>query len=200
MDFLLVVKCYYKTSNFLKLVSKNESYFNQIVVFFYMRKRFILIVVPVVLVIIGITNSSGLFDNSRSEFSEMPIHCKNDIGNCYLGVIAEIVDGDTIHLRNGDSIRFTLVDSPEINTEKGVQSKEYLESICPVGTRVFVDEDDGQLQRSYGRVIGMVYCNDDSVSLNQKIIENNHGTIYKKFCDISEFGKEDWTIKHGCSR
>ncbi|MGI9567805.1 MAG: thermonuclease family protein [Nitrosopumilus sp.] len=163
-----------------------------------MRRRFIPIVVIVVLVIVGIANSSGLFDNYQSKFSEMTIHCQNDIGDCYLGVISEIVDGDTIHLRNGDSIRFTLVDSPEIDTERGVQSKEYLKSLCPVGTRVFVDEDDGQLQGSYDRVIGIVYCDDDSVSLNQKIIENGHGTIYKRFCDISEFGTEDWAIKHGC--
>ena len=166
-----------------------------------MRKRFLSMIVVVILVIVGITNSSGIFNESDipSEFSEMPIHCKNDIGDCYLGVISEIVDGDTINLRNGDSIRFTLVDSPEINTESGVQSKEYLESICPVGTRVFIDEDDGQLQGSYGRVIGIVYCDEDSVSLNQQIIENDMGTIYKEFCEISEFGKEDWATKHdGC--
>lgn len=86
-----------------------------------------------------------------------------------------------------------------MNTKKGIQSRDYLESICPVGQTVHVDEGDGQLQGSYGRVIGIVYCDGNTEqSLNQQIIENGYGIIYKRFCSISEFGKEDWAVKHGC--
>lgn len=119
-------------------------------------------------------------------------------GDCYTDTVSKIVDGDTIHDGSGDSIRLVLVDSPEIYTDEGIKSKKYLESICPVGSTIHVDEDDNQLKGSYGRIIAKVYCDGMNDSLNQKIIENNHGTIYQRFCDVSEFGNEDWAIKYGC--
>ena len=33
---------------------------------------------------------------------------------------------------------------------------------------------------------------------NEKIIENNHRTIYQRFCEISDFGEEGWAVAHGC--
>ena len=119
-------------------------------------------------------------------------------GDCYTDTISRIVDGDTIHDGLGNSIRLVLVDSPEMNTNEGKESKKYLESICPVGSTIHVDEDDNQLEGSYGRIIAKVYCDGMIDSLNQKIIENNHGTIYQRFCDVSEFGDEKWAVKYGC--
>jgi endonuclease YncB( thermonuclease family) len=78
-----------------------------------------------------------------------------------------------------------------MNTDEDKESKEYLESICPVGSTIHVDEDDNQLEGSYGRIIAKVYCQVYEQSLNEKIIENNHETTYKRFCDVSEFGSED---------
>ncbi len=126
-----------------------------------MKRKYISIIVTlIVLVIVGATNTetfdSKTNNNNLEQSSTIQLDCQNDLGDCYSGVISKIIDGDTIHLTNGDSVRFTLVDSPEINTESGVQSKLFLESICPVGKTVYVDEDDGQLQGSYGRVIGLV--------------------------------------------
>ena len=132
------------------------------------------------------------------EEDESSLNCQDDIGECFSSTISRIVDGDTIHDDSEDSIRLVLVDAPEMNTNEGIESKKYLESICPVGSIIHVDEDDNQLQGSHGRMIAKVYCNEDTDSLNQKIIENNHGTIYQRFCEISEFGEEDWAIRNGC--
>ena len=127
------------------------------------------------------------------------LDCQDDSGECFSSTISRIVDGDTIHDGSGNSIRLVLVNSPEMNTNEGIESKKYLESICPVGSTIHVDEDDNQLEGSHGRMIAKVYCSEDMVnSLNQKIIENDHGTIYDKFCEISEFGTENWAIKNGC--
>ena len=145
-----------------------------------MKRKFISFIITLtVLVIVGATNgSTELFDSETNdnsnnnnynnlEKSNIQLDCNNDSGSCYSAVISKIVDGDTVHLTNGDSVKFTLVVAPEINIESGVQFKKYLESICPVGKTVHVDEDDGQLQKSYGRTIGMVYCEDDlTISLN----------------------------------
>ena len=140
---------------------------------------------------------NGIIEIPKEDESSS-LDCHNDSGECFSSTISRIVDGDTIHDGSGDSIRLVLVNSPEMNTDEGIESKEFLESICPVGSTIHVDEDDNQLQGSHGRMIAKVYCNEDTDSLNQKIIENDHGTIYDRFCEISEFGKEDWAIKHGC--
>ena len=134
------------------------------------------------------------------EEDESLLECKDDSGECFSSTISRIVDGDTIHDISGNSIRLVLVNSPEMNTDEGKESKKYLESTCPVGSTIHVDEDDNQLDGSHGRMIAKLYCGEDMInSLNQKIIENDHGTIYHKFCEISEFGTEDWAVKHGCS-
>ena len=169
-----------------------------------MKTRLLISFVFVGVVIFGITNASGILDEVFNQLSndledDLPIDCKGILGKCFSSTISRIVDGDTIHDGSGDSIRLVLVNSPEMNTNEGIEAKEYLEKICPVGSTVIVDEDDGQLQGSYGRVIGLVYCEDDHfTSLNEKIIDNKHGKIYKRFCDSSEFGNKDWVIEHGC--
>ncbi len=74
--------------------------------------------------------------------------------------------------------------------------KDFIETICPVGSEVLVDEDDGQIIGSYGRIIGVVYCND--INLNKEILDANLGYLEKRFCDSSEFAIEEWALKHGC--
>ena len=48
-----------------------------------------------------------------------------------------------------------------------------------------VDIDDGQRQGSFGREIGVVYC--DGMNLNQASMSNNLAVILTEFCDVSEF-------------
>lgn len=151
---------------------------------------------------------NGIIEIPEDDSSSSPLDClittdngkivNIEKGDCYTDTIARIVDGDTIHDGSGNSIRLVLVDSPEMNTNEGKESKEHLESICSVGSTIHVDEDDNQLEGSHGRMIAKVYCDDMINSLNQQIIENGHGTIYKRFCSVSEFGSEDWAVKHGC--
>ena len=161
----------------------------------------------IIVIFLGIVTGIGLnfvfhessdttgYENTSVNYQ---LDCQIDSGECFSSTISRIVDGDTIHLQSGQSIRLVLVDSPEIHTDEGIKSKKYLESICPIGSTIHVDEDDNQLEGSYGRIIAKVYCENMTDSLNQKIIENNHGTIYQRFCEISEFGTEDWAIKYGC--
>jgi len=114
---------------------------------------------------------------------------------CITGKITKIIDGDTIKVGE-NSIRFALTSAPEINTLEGMIAKDFVESICPVGSTVLVDEDDKQTEGSYGRIIGVVYCN--ALNLNEQILESGNGKISKRFCDESEFSEERWAIKYGC--
>lgn len=115
---------------------------------------------------------------------------------CFTGVVSEIIDGDTLKV-NGESIRFSLTSAPELKGFGGVDAKNFIETICPVGSIVVVDEDDGQVLGSYGRIIALVYCND--VILNQELLDANLGYLEERFCDSSEFEVTTWAQKHGCA-
>jgi len=122
------------------------------------------------------------------------LDCMGD-AQCFEGIVSKIIDGDTI-IVNDESIRFSLSSAPELQGYGGVDSKNFIEIICPVGSKVTVDEDDGQILGSYGRIIGLVYCND--VILNQELLDSGLGHLEERFCDSSEFAETTWAQKHGC--
>ncbi len=99
---------------------------------------------------------------------------------------------------SGDSLRLSLVSVPELDESGGKESQEFVESFCLEEIPIFVDEDDSQMEGSYSRMIAKAHYGYTNKSVNELILENNHGTIYDRFCKISEFGNEDWAVKHGC--
>lgn len=121
--------------------------------------------------------------------------CTGD-ARCISGFVGRIIDGDTIVV--GDkSIRFALVNTPEWGDYDYTQAGAYIEAICPVGSKVLVDEDDGQTEGSHGRIIAKIYCNE--LILNEEILEVGHAVILTEFCEKSEFTEEPWAQKHGCA-
>jgi micrococcal nuclease len=128
-----------------------------------------------------------------SQFSSQ--NCLGNAG-CITGIVTKIIDGDTIHV-DDQSIRFALTSAPELKGFGGVDSRNFIQTICPIGSKVLVDEDDRQIMGSYGRVIGMVTCN--GVNLNEELLDANLGYLEVRFCSSSEFAKEFWAIKHGCT-
>lgn len=104
-------------------------------------------------------------------------------------------DGDTLNV-DGQSIRLALTSTPEQGQEGYAESSDFTARSCPIGSEALVDEDDGQTEGSYGRLIGVVYCGD--TNLNEAILEEGHGTISTYFCDESEFSDEPWAQKNGC--
>jgi micrococcal nuclease len=136
----------------------------------------------------------------ETEKKEIPKYIpteKQCTGNarCISGFVTRVIDGDTITV-DGQSIRFALVNTPEWGSFDYSQAKAYIETICPVGSKVLVDEDDGQTQGSYGRIIGKIYCNE--LNLNEEILEVGHAVILPEFCSVSEFADDFWAQKHGC--
>jgi len=114
---------------------------------------------------------------------------------CITGKVTKIVDGDTIHV-DGVSVRFAMASAPELEGFGGTDSRDFIMTICPVGSDVIVDEDDSQTEGSFGRIIGVVYCN--GVNLNSELLDANLGYLADQFCDSSEFANDYWAIKHGC--
>lgn len=114
------------------------------------------------------------------------------------GIVTEIVDADTLDVNNV-RIRLSLVNTPERGEDGYTGAKEFTESKCPVGSEALVDEDDGQKEGSFERVIGLVYCGGNKkVLLNEHLLQEGHAQIFGDFCARSEFSGEDWVQKFGC--
>ena len=144
-----------------------------------------------------ITSSEPQINDPVTESSKLISKEKQCDGNarCISGFVTRVIDGDTIVV--GDkSIRFALVNTPEWGDFDYAQARNFIENICPVGSKVLVDEDDGQTQGSYGRIIAKIYCNE--LNLNEEILEVGHAVILPQFCDVSEFADDPWAKKHGC--
>ena len=111
-------------------------------------------------------------------------------GECYSTIISKVIDGDTIKDSDDKSIRFSLVSAPELSEPGGIEAKEYIESVCPVGSPILIDEDDLQLSRSYDKTTAKITCK--GINLNQSLLASNHGTIDTIHCNNSEFSEESW--------
>jgi micrococcal nuclease len=126
---------------------------------------------------------------------ELPIPDCFGTARCIKGKVTKIIDGDTIHV-DDKSVRFALVSAPEIGIPGGIEARDLVEKICPVGSVVIVDEDDKQTQSSYGRILAEIHCN--GVSLNEEILKARLGKISVGGCSKSEFSSELWALKFGC--
>lgn len=145
---------------------------------------------------------SSQYSGSSYEYDPAPtsgrIQSQDCQGNadCFSGEVTKVIDGDTIEV-SGQSIRFALVDTPEIGEYGYGQAKDFISSICPVGSTALVDEDDGQTQGSYGRIIAAVYCN--GMNLNKAVLDQGYGEIDSYYCSYSEFEYDSWAQVHGCA-
>jgi endonuclease YncB( thermonuclease family) len=114
---------------------------------------------------------------------------------CIAGTVTSVIDGDTIKV-DGQSIRFALSSAPELNELDGDAARTFIENLCPVGSTALVDEDDLQTNGSYGRIIGVIYCN--GVNLNEELVESKFGYVLSGFCKNSEFAEDAWARTNGC--
>ncbi len=114
---------------------------------------------------------------------------------CITGTVTQVTDGDTINVGN-QAIRFALASAPELYENGGNAARKFIEEICPVGSTATVDEDDSQTRGSYGRIVGVIYCN--GVNLNEELVDSGLGYLSTGFCDKSEFANDSWAVKHGC--
>lgn len=53
--------------------------------------------------------------------------------------------------------------------------------MCPVGSKALVDEDDGQKEGSFDRVIGLVYCGNENLLLNEHLLNEEHAQVFGDF-------------------
>ncbi len=137
---------------------------------------------------VTLIQANDIFEQYQSDSLEKKIQCSGT-ARCLQGTITDIVDGDTVKVNN-QSIRFALSSAPELNEEGGIEAKEFIEKLCPLGSTAIVDEDDFQTDGSYGRIVGVVTCN--QINLNSALVNSEYGEISKSFCSTSEFSNSSW--------
>jgi hypothetical protein len=145
-------------------------------------------------------NSGGGDGDSDGGGSSSSSECQGQ-ADCFRGTVTEIVDGDTLDINNV-RVRLALVNTPERGENGYTEAIDFVQSVCGVGTTALVDEDDGQKEGSFDRVIGLLYCGNDNInnkkSLNELLLEGVYAVIYQDFCGVSEFSSAAWAQSRGC--
>jgi hypothetical protein len=119
------------------------------------------------------------------------------LAECFRGIVTSVVDGDTLDV-DGIPVRLSLVDTPERGQVGYLEAVNFVQSVCGVGTQALVDEDDGQTGGSFGRLVGVVYCGGNTISLNELLLQGGYAVIDQTFCGISEFSTTIWALRYGC--
>jgi micrococcal nuclease len=111
-------------------------------------------------------------------------------------IVDRVVDGDTIVLQGGEKVRFCGINTPEIGPNEepgGVEAKEFVENLCPLGTEIGLDVDDLEPKDYYDRTLAVVYVRVDGawVNLNAGLLHRGYAEVM--FIPPSEFSPYGWT-------
>ena len=107
----------------------------------------------------------------------------------YKVTLDRVIDGDTVDVDiqlgfkvvlSKQRIRLHGIDTPESRTRnkeekvRGLISKEHLKNICESSTIRLHSKDRGK----FGRILGILYKDDDTISINQQMCEDGFAVPY----------------------
>ena len=119
----------------------------------------------------------------------------------YVKKVTKVVDGDTIDvdidlgfdISFSSRVRLAGIDTPESRTrdkaEKalGLESKEYLAKHLKDAKSVVIKTEKINSTEKFGRVLGWVYINGDTVSLNDMMINDGYAWGYMGATKVKDF-------------
>lgn len=115
--------------------------------------------------------------------------------------ITGVVDGDTIdvdidlgfNVSFSQRVRLAGIDTPESRTsdkfEKtlGLEAKEYLKSKLKDAKEVIIKTEKPDSSEKYGRILGWLYIDGDTVSVNDHMIEDGYAWGYLGETKVKDF-------------
>jgi micrococcal nuclease len=115
--------------------------------------------------------------------------------------VKNVVDGDTIDviidlgfdILFASRVRLAGIDTPESRTtdkaEKalGLEAKEYLKKNLKDAKSVVIKTEKMNSSEKFGRILGWVYINSDTVSLNDKMINDGYAWGYLGDTKVKDF-------------
>ena len=115
--------------------------------------------------------------------------------------VKNVVDGDTIDviidlgfdILFSSRVRLAGIDTPESRTtnkaEKvlGLESKDYLKKHLKDAKSVVIKTEKMNSSEKYGRILGWIYVNGDTESLNDKMINDGYAWGYLGETKVKDF-------------
>ena len=115
--------------------------------------------------------------------------------------VKNVVDGDTIDviidlgfdILFASRVRLAGIDTPESRTtdkaEKalGLESKDYLKKYLKDAKSVVIKTEKMNSSEKYGRILGWIYVNGDTESLNDKMINDGYAWGYMGDTKVKDF-------------
>jgi len=119
----------------------------------------------------------------------------------YVREIKSVVDGDTIdvvidlgfNILFEQRVRMAGIDTPESRTKDrfekslGIESKEYLKKHLKDAKSIVIKTEKMNSSEKYGRILGWVYINGDTVSLNDMMINDGYAWGYMGENKVKDF-------------
>jgi micrococcal nuclease len=119
----------------------------------------------------------------------------------YVRKVENIVDGDTIDVLIDlgfdilfqSRVRLAGIDTPESRTKDlkekalGLESKEYLKKHLKDAKSVVIKTEKMDSSEKYGRILGWIYVNGDTESLNDKMINDGYAWGYMGDTKVKDF-------------
>jgi micrococcal nuclease len=119
----------------------------------------------------------------------------------YVRKVENVVDGDTIDVLIDlgfdilfqSRVRLAGIDTPESRTKDlkekalGLESKEYLKKALKDAKSVVIKTEKMDSSEKYGRILGWVYVNGDTVSLNDIMINDGYAWGYMGDTKVKDF-------------
>jgi micrococcal nuclease len=121
----------------------------------------------------------------------------------YVRKVENVVDGDTIDVLIDlgfdilfqSRVRLAGIDTPESRTKDlaekalGLESKEYLKKALKDAKSVIIKTEKMDSSEKYGRILGWVYINGDTVSLNDMMINDGYAWGYLGDTKVKDFNE-----------
>jgi micrococcal nuclease len=119
----------------------------------------------------------------------------------YVKKVTKVVDGDTIDvdidlgfdISFSSRVRLAGIDTPESRTtdkaEKalGLEAKAYLKAAIDSAKSVVIKTEKMNSSEKFGRILGWVYLDGDTVSINDKMINDGHAWGYLGDTKVKDF-------------
>jgi len=97
-------------------------------------------------------------------------------------LVTRVIDGDTIKIETGESVRLICIDTPERGESGYQEATNYVESLI-LGKEIELVKDVSETDK-YGRLLRYVYVNGQFV--NKMIVQNGYGVPYPYSPDTSK--------------
>ncbi len=119
----------------------------------------------------------------------------------YVRKVENVVDGDTIDVLIDlgfdilfqSRVRLAGIDTPESRTKDlkekalGLESKEYLKKHLKDAKSVIIKTEKMDSSEKYGRILGWLYVNGDTESVNDKMINDGYAWGYMGDTKVKDF-------------